>query len=153
MANTYTQLYVQFIFSPEGRQNLITENIKDEVYKYIAGIIKNKKQKLMIINGMPDHIHIFTGILPEMSISDLVRDIKANSANFINEKKLITGNFSWQRGYGAFTYSKSQISKVVKYIQKQEEHHRIKTFREEYEEFLKKYEIDYNEKYLFEWYE
>jgi putative transposase len=153
MANTYTQLYVQIIFSPEGRQNLITENIKDEVYKYISGIIKNKKQKLMIINGMPDHLHIFTGFLPEMSISDLVRDIKANSANFINEKRLITGKFSWQRGYGAFTYSKSQISKVVNYIQMQEEHHRIKTFREEYEEFLKKYEIDYNEKYLFEWYE
>jgi putative transposase len=153
MANTYTQLYVQIIFSPAGRQNLISEHIKNDIYKYITGIIKNKNQKPMIINGMPDHVHIFIGLSPDISISDLVRDIKSNSTSYINEEKLIAGKFSWQKGYAAFTYSKSQVEKVVNYIQRQEEHHRIKSFREEYLEFLKKYEIEYDEKYLFEWYE
>jgi putative transposase len=153
MANTYTQLYVQIIFSPAGRQNLISEHIKNDVYKYITGIIKNKKQKPMIINGMPDHVHIFIGLSPDISISDLVRDIKSNSTNYINAEELIAGKFSWQKGYAAFTYSKSQVEKVVNYILRQEEHHRRKSFREEYLEFLRKYEVVYDEKYLFEWYE
>jgi putative transposase len=153
MSNTYTQLYVQIVFSPKGRQNLINEQIKNNVYGYITGIIKNKNQKLLIINGMPDHVHIFLGFSPELSISDLVRDIKSNSTEYINKEKLIPGKFSWQSGYGAFTYSKSQVEKVVNYIQRQEEHHRKKTFKEEYLELLKKYEIGFDEKYLFEWYE
>lgn len=152
MANTYTQLYVQIIFSPLGRQNLINKNIKDNIYKYITGIVKNKNQKLMIINGMPDHVHMFLGLTPDISISDLVKDIKTGSTNFVNEEKLIFGKFSWQHGYGAFTYSKSQIEKVVEYINKQEEHHKKITFRDEYISLLKKFEIEYNEKYLFEWY-
>jgi len=153
MANTYTQLYAQIIFSPEGRQNLIHEHFKNDVYKYISGIIKNKNQKLMIINGMPDHIHIFIGFSPEIALSELVRDIKSSTTNYINEQKLIAGKFSWQSGFGAFTYSKSQVTKVVSYIQRQEEHHKKKSFKEEYLELLKKFEVGYDEKYLFKWYE
>jgi REP element-mobilizing transposase RayT len=153
MANTYTQLYVQIIFSPYGRQNLIRNEIKSDVYKYIVGIIKNKNQKPMIINGMPDHIHIFLGFSPDIAISDLVRDIKSNSTNFINEQKLVAGKFAWQRGFGAFTYSKSQVPRVIEYIKRQEEHHKKITFREEYLGFLKKFNIDYKDEYLFEWYD
>jgi len=153
MANTYTQLYVQIIFSPLGRQNLINNRIKNDIYKYIVGIIKKKNQKPMIINGMPDHVHIFLGFSPDIAISDLVRDIKSNSTNFINDNKLIPGKFSWQRGFGAFTYSKSQVSRVVRYIKNQEEHHRRKTFKEEYLELLEKFSVEYKKQYLFEWYE
>ena len=153
MANTYTQLYVQIIFSPLGRQNLICNKIKNDIYKYIVGIIKRKNQKPMIINGMPDHVHILIGFSPDIAISDLVRDIKSNSSNFINENKLIPGKFSWQKGFGAFTYSKSQVPRVVRYIENQEEHHRMKTFKEEYLELLEKFEVDYKKHYLFEWYQ
>ena len=153
MANTYTQLYVQIIFSPRGRQNLIRNRIKNDIYKYIVGIIKKKNQKPMIINGMPDHVHIFLGLSPDIAISDLVRDIKSNSTNFINDNKLIQGKFSWQKGFGAFTYSKSQVPMVVRYIKNQEEHHRRKTFKEEYLELLEKFGVDYKRQYLFEWYE
>ena len=153
MANSYTQLYVQIIFSPRGRQNLIHNRIKNDIYKYIVGIIKKKNQKPMIINGMPDHVHIFLGFSPDIAISDLVRDIKSNSTNFINDNKLIPGKFSWQRGFGAFTYSKSQVSRVVRYIKNQEEHHRRKTFKEEYLELLEKFSVEYKKQYLFEWYE
>ena len=107
----------------------------------------------MIINGMPDHVHIFLGFSPDIAISDLVRDIKSNSTNFINDNKLIQGKFSWQKGFGAFTYSKSQVPRVVKYIKNQEEHHRRKTFKEEYLELLEKFGVEYKGKYLFEWYE
>jgi REP element-mobilizing transposase RayT len=116
MANTYTQLYAQLIFSPEGRQNLIQERIKNDVYKYVSGIIKNKNQKLMAINGMPDHVHILIGFSPDIALSVLVRDIKSSTTNYINEQKFIAGKFSWQSGFGAFTYSKSQVMKVVSYI-------------------------------------
>ncbi len=153
MANTYTQLYAQLVFSPKGRANLINSNIKDDVYKYIIGIIKGCNQKPMIINGMPDHIHVFVGFSPNISLSDLVRDIKANTTNYINKNKLIRGKFEWQRGFGAFTYSKSQIPRVIKYIQEQEIHHREKAFREEYLELLNKFEIEFNDKYLFEFYD
>ena len=153
MANTYTQLYAQLIFSPEGRQNLIQERIKNDVYKYVSGIIKNKNQKLMAINGMPDHVHILIGFSPDIALSVLVRDIKSSTTNYINEQKFIAGKFSWQSGFGAFTYNKSQVMKVVSYIQRQEEHHKKKSFREEYLELLKKFEVGHNEKYLFEWYE
>ena len=153
MANTYTQLYVQIIFSPLGRQNLIRNKTKNDIYKYIVGIIKKKNQKPMIINGMPDHVHILIGFSPDIAISDLVRDIKSNSSNFINENKLVPGKFSWQKGFGAFTYSKSQVPRVVRYIENQEEHHRMKTFKEEYLELLEKFEVDYKKHYLFEWYQ
>ena len=150
MANTYTQLYVHVVFAVKGRANLISKKWKEELYKYITGIITNKNQKLMIINGMPDHIHLLIGFKPDCSLSDLVRDIKANSSKFINEKKWIPGKFEWQTGFGAFTVGQSQIDKVVNYILTQEEHHKKKTFREEYVEFLNAYQIDFKTEYIFE---
>jgi REP element-mobilizing transposase RayT len=151
MPGTYSQIYIQIVFAVKGRENLVTREYKNELHKYIAGIIKGKEQKPIIINGMPDHIHAFVGLKPSMRISDLVRDIKNNSTNFINENKYVQGKFSWQEGYGAFSYSHSQIDDVYNYILNQEDHHKKKTFREEYLDFLRKYEIEYDEKYLFDW--
>jgi putative transposase len=153
MAGTFSQLYIQVVFSVKGRQNLIQKEWSEELYKYIAGIIRGKNQKPIIVNGMHDHIHIFVGLRPAQSIADLVRDIKSNSTNFINEKRWMKSKFSWQEGYGAFSYSHSQIKDVYNYILNQEERHRQKTFREEYLEFLKNFEVEYDEKYLFEWYD
>ena len=150
MANTYSQLYVQIVFAVKGRQNLISNKWKDELYKYITGIVTNENQKLISINGMPDHIHILIGIKPNKALSDLVRDIKANSSRFINEKRWINGKFEWQSGFGAFTYSHSHLANVINYIQNQEEHHKTKTFKEEYIGFLKAFEIDYKDEYVFE---
>ena len=153
MPGTFSQIYIQLVFALKGRGNLILKEWKDELRKYIAGIIKNKEQKTIIINGMPDHIHAFIGLRPSMPISDLVRGIKNNSSNFINERKLVKGKFSWQEGYGAFSYSHSHIENVYNYILNQEKHHHKTTFREEYIDFLKKFQVDYNEKYLFDWIE
>jgi REP element-mobilizing transposase RayT len=153
LADTYTQLFVQIIFSPKGRQNLISDRIKNDIYKYITGIIRNKGQKLIIINGTRDHIHLFLGFSPDITISDLVRDIKANSSNYINENRFVPGKFSWQKGFGAFTYSKSQTEKIVQYILNQEKHHQKKSFREEYLDLLNKFGIQYKPEYLFEWYD
>ena len=150
MAGTYSQIYLQVVFAVKGRENLIFPKWRDELYKYIAGIIKTKEQKPIIVNGMRDHIHLFIGLRPSMAISDLVRDIKNNSSNFINEKRWVKGRFSWQEGYGVFSYSHSQIETVYNYILNQEEHHRKKTFREEYIDFLERSGIEYNEKYLFD---
>ncbi|AXB55856.1 IS200/IS605 family transposase [Flavobacterium fluviale] len=150
MANTYSQLYVQIVFAVKGRQNLISKKWKDEIYKYITGIITNQKQKLIAINGMPDHIHILVGIKPNIPLSDLVRDIKSSSSKFINEQKWINGKFEWQTGFGAFSYGHSQLTNVIKYIENQEEHHRTKTFKEEYMAFLKLFNIDFRNEYLFE---
>ncbi len=119
----------------------------------MAGIIKGKNHKSIIVNGMQDHVHAFVGLKPAMSISDLVRDMKNNSSNFINYKRYVKGKFSWQEGYGAFSYSHSHISNVYNYILNQEEHHRKKTFREEYISLLEKFEIQYNDEYLFDWFE
>ena len=151
MANTYSQIYIQIVFAVKGRQNLIPKLHREELHKYITGIVTNREQKLLAIFAMPDHIHLLVGLKPNITISDLVRDIKAGSSKFITESNWIKTKFNWQEGYGAFSYSKSQIDNVIKYILKQEEHHKRKTFKEEYLDFLKKFEIDYNEKYLFEW--
>jgi len=151
MANTYTQIYIQIVFTVKGRQNLIPKQNREELHKYITGIITNRNQKLLSIFAMPDHIHLLVGLKPNISISDLVRDVKAGSSKFISDNNWIKGKFSWQEGFGAFSYSKSQIDNVVKYILNQEEHHKTTTFKDEYLDFLKKFEIDYNEKYLFEW--
>jgi REP element-mobilizing transposase RayT len=151
MANTYTQIYIHVVFAVQGRQNLIPKEHKEELHKYITGIVQNKKQKLIAINSMPDHIHLFIGMKPSIALSDLVRDIKANSSNFINEKKWVRGRFNWQEGFGAFSYGHSQIDVVVKYIQNQEEHHAKKTFKDEYLEMLKKFNVEYDERYLFKW--
>lgn len=153
MAGTYSQIYIQIVFAVKGRENLIGKNWKDELHKYISGIITNKGHKSIIVNGVSDHIHIFVGLIPSMAISDLVRDIKNNSSNFINDKKFIKGKFSWQEEYGAFSYAHSQIEQVYKYILNQEKHHHKNTFKEEYMDFLQKFEIEYNEKFLFEWIE
>ena len=153
MANTYTQLYVQIIFSVQGRANLIPEKHRDEIEKYICGIIRNNKSKALAIYCNPDHIHILIGIHPAMSVSDMARDIKSNSSQFISMKKWIMGKFNWQDGYGAFTYSKSLIDDVSKYILNQPEHHKKRSFKEEYLDILKKWDMEYDERYVFEWYD
>jgi putative transposase len=151
MSGTFSQIYIQVVFAVKGRGNLINEKWKSDLHKYISGIINGKGQKSIIVNGMPDHIHAFIGLKPVMAVSDLVRDIKNNSTNFINDNKFVRGRFSWQEGYGAFSYSHSQIETVYKCIFNQQIHHKKKSFQEEYYDFLKKYEIEFNEKYLFEW--
>ncbi|MHA3788417.1 IS200/IS605 family transposase [Flavobacterium hauense] len=150
MADTYSQIYIHIVFAVKGRNNLISKNWKDELYKYITGIITNEGQKLIAINGMPDHIHILIGLKPSVALSNIVRDIKANSSKFINERKWIAGKFEWQQGFGAFSCSHSQLTNVITYIQNQEEHHKTKTFREEYIEFLKLYNIDFKSEFIFE---
>ncbi len=153
MAGTFTQLYVQAVFAVRGRENLLHPSWRGEVFKYMAGIITGKNQKPIIVNGVGDHVHVFVGLRPSLSVSDLVRDIKNNSSKFINEKRWLPGKFSWQEGFSAFTYTHEHIERVYQYILNQEAHHRIKTFREEYLELMKEFDVDYNEQYLFEWYE
>lgn len=153
MAGTFSQLYIQVVFAVKGRENQIALPWRDELHKYIAGIIKGKEQKSIIVNGVADHIHCFIGLKPSMPISDLVRDIKNNSTNFINSKKFVTGKFAWQEGYGVFSYSHSQVNDVYNYILNQQEHHKKQTFKEEYLEFLNRFDVPYNERYLFEWFD
>lgn len=153
MPGTFSKIYIQVVFAVQGRANLIGDNFKTDLHKYIAGIISGKDQKSIIVNGMPDHIHAFIGLKPAMAISDLVRDIKNNSSNFINDHKLVKGKFQWQEGYGVFSYGQSQIENVYNYILNQEAHHKKKTFRQEYISFLTAFKIEFDEKYLFEWYE
>lgn len=149
MANTYTQIHIHAVFAVQNRVSLITQKWEQELYKYIMGIVTNQGHKLLSINGMPDHIHILFGMRPIQSLSDLMQDIKGDSSKWINKKGLVMGKFAWQEGYGAFSYSKSQLPDVINYIERQKEHHRKKTFREEYLEFLEKFEVDYDEKYIF----
>lgn len=150
MPNTYTQLYIHIVFSVKGRQPLLPKQHKNELHKYISGIITKAKQKLMQINSMPDHIHILVSISPDISISDLVRDIKINSTKFINRKGWVAGRFAWQEGFAAFSYSHSQLKSVIAYIDDQEKHHAHKTFAEEYLEFLRRFEVPYNPKFVFD---
>ena len=152
MPNTYSQLYIQIIFAVQGRKSLIKESIREELQKYISGIVSNHKQKLLAIYCMPDHTHIFLSMKPNMAISDLVRTIKSNSSSFLKDRNLVN-DFSWQEGFGAFSYAKSQAKNVIDYVSNQAEHHKKRTFKEEYVEFLNKFEIDYDEKYLFEFYQ
>jgi len=151
MSGTFSQIYIQYVFAVKGSENLLQKPWRDEVFKYMAGIIKGKNQKPIIVNGVEDHVHVFVGIKPSMAISDLVRDIKNNSSKFINEQNFIKGKFSWQEGYGAFSYAHSQIENVFQYIANQEEHHKKETFQEEYLDLLEKFDIEFNEKYLFDW--
>ncbi len=150
MPNTYSQIYVQVVFAVKGRQNSIKESFREELQKYITGIINNNKQKLLAIYCMSDHTHLFLSIGPDITISDLVRDIKANSTTFIKNKKWIPSTFSWQVGFGAFSHSRSQAKDMVEYILNQPERHKKVTFKEEYLEFPSKFEIKYDEEYLFE---
>ena len=153
MSGTFSQIHIQVVFAVKRRENLIDNSWKDELCKYISGIIKGKNQKPIIVNGMPDHMHVFMGLRPAMPVADMARDIKNNSSNFINDNKFIRGKFAWQEGYGAFSYSHSHIERVYYYILNQEAHHKKKTFQEEYIELLKEFEIEYDEKYLFEWHD
>lgn len=153
MANTYSQLYVQIVFAVKGRQSLISAEHREELHKYITGMVQFRDQKMLAVFAMPDHVHLLIGMKPTVCISDLVRDIKGGTSRFINEKKWVKGHFNWQHGFGAFTYSKSHVSRVVSYILNQEEHHRKKSFKEEYIDFLVKYEVEFDDKYLFEWIE
>ena len=153
MPGTYTQIYIQCVFAVKGRKNLLLKPWRDEVFKYMSAIIKAKEQKPLIVDGVADHVHLFIGLKPSMALSDLLRDIKNNSSKFISQNKFVKDKFSWQEGYGAFSYSQSQIENVYKYIQNQEEHHKKISFKTEYIDFLNKFQIDHEEKYLFEWIE
>jgi putative transposase len=151
MAGTYSQIYIQVVFSPFKLGNCIRDSWSNELYKYITGIVRNKGQKLIAINGMHDHIHIFLGIKPSIALSDIVRDIKNNSSNFINKSHFVKGKFMWQEGYGSFSYSHSQVDFIYKYIMNQKEHHKKTSFKEEYLKMLRESEIEFDDKYLFEW--
>lgn len=150
MANTYTQLYVHIVFAVKGRNNLISKQWEERLYQYVSGIIANKKQKLMVINGMPNHLHILIGLQPDCNASDLVRDVKANSSKWINDNKYVTGKFEWQSGFGAFSVGQSQIQALVNYILNQKEHHKKKTFKEEYIGLLNAYQIEFKTEYIFD---
>jgi len=149
MANTYTQIYIQIVFAVENRISLITDQWREQLHKYITGIIQNHSHKLIAINSMADHIHIFIGMKPIQALSDLLQDIKEYSSKWINANKFVMGHFNWQAGYGAFSYSHSHIDSVVKYIQNQKRHHQKKTFKQEYIEFLDKFHVEYDDRYIF----
>ena len=151
MPNTFSQIYIQIVFAVKNRDALIESVWEEKLYQYITGIVQNKEQKMLAVNGMGDHIHIFIGMKPTCCLSDLVRELKKSSNTFIKENKLSKYAFSWQEGFGAFSYSHSQIDAVCKYVMNQKEHHKKQTFRDEYILFLKSFNVDYDEKYLFNW--
>jgi len=153
MANTFSQIYIQTVFAVNGRLSLIRPEFKEELYKYMTGIVRNNAQKLISINGMSDHVHILIGLKPAMALADLVLDIKADSSDFINRKKWIRGRFSWQEGYGAFSHGHSRLDTIIRYIQNQEQHHLRRSFKDEYLVWLKKFEIPFEEKYVFQFIE
>ncbi|MBM2815219.1 MAG: transposase IS200-family protein [Ignavibacteria bacterium] len=149
MANTYTQIYIQAVFTVQNRISLIGLEWQEELYKYITGIVQNNGHKLLAINGIPDHIHLFIEMKPNQSLSDLMQDVKGDSSKWIHEKGFVKGRFEWQAGFGAFSYSISQIDAVAKYIHNQVNHHKTKSFIEEYVDFLDKFKVPYNERYIF----
>jgi putative transposase len=153
VANTYTQIYIQFVFAVSRRQCLIPCEHKEELHRYIGGLVTHRQSKSLAIHCMPDHTHIFVGYRPTISIPDFVKEIKVASNEFIKAKGWISGPFSWQEGYGAFSYSRSQIDNVIKYIRNQEEHHRTGKFSTEYKNLLKEFDIPFEEKYLFEFFD
>jgi putative transposase len=153
MANTFTQIYIHSVFTVKNRDCIIRPNWEEELYKYITGIVQNNGHKLLAINGMPDHIHTFINMQPVQSVSELMQKMKANSSKWINQNKLVMGKFTWQEGFGASSYSKSQIDNVIKYIMNQKEHHRKESFRVEYLKILHQFDIDYDNKYLFDFFD
>ena len=153
MANSYTQIYIQYIFTVKGIENFLPSQHNEELQKYIRGIVEKRKSILVAINNTPDHVHILISLNPNCSISKLIQEIKSISTKFINDNKWIKGKFQWQKGYGAFSYSKSHIENVKKYIEEQQRHHQSRTFREEFIDFLEKFRIEYDDKYLFEFYD
>ena len=150
MPNTYTQIYIQNVIVVKNRNYLIPFQKKEILYKYITGIIQNKKHKLLAINGIPNHIHFLIGMNPAEALSDLIKEVKRCSTNFMNEQKWVKGKFSWQEGFGGFSYSRSHLDRVINYIKNQERHHKRKSFKEEYIQMLKKFEVVYNEKFIFD---
>ena len=146
----YSQMYVQLVFAVKNREAVLHKNIQQRVFEYTSGILTEMKHKAIIVNGQPNHVHIFFGLNPSVSVSDTVHGIKRNSSLFINSNKLCLGKFAWQEGYGSFTYSRSQINNVYNYILNQNNHHKKVSFREEYIEFLKKFEVEYDERFLFD---
>ncbi|MDR2704415.1 MAG: IS200/IS605 family transposase [Planctomycetaceae bacterium] len=150
-ANTFSQIYIQIVFAVKNREALIDSSWKDELYKYITGIVQANGQKMLAINGTPNHIHFLIGMKPSCCLSDLVREIKKSTNTFIKEKRFSPYPFQWQEGFGAFSYGHSALANVIQYIQQQEEHHRTKTFKEEYIAFLRKFEIEFKDEYLFNW--
>ncbi|GHB29804.1 IS200/IS605 family transposase [Mongoliitalea lutea] len=153
MPNTYTQLFTQYVFAVKGRTKFIKEPYREEVEKIMCGLVTKNKCKTYSIYCNPDHVHIFVGMHPSISPSKLMEQVKSGSSNWINGKRIVVGKFAWQDGYGAFSYSKSQIDNVVKYVLNQPIHHKKQSFREEYLLMLKKFEVEYDPKYLFEWYD
>jgi putative transposase len=153
MANTYTQIYVHVVFAVQERASIIKKEWREELFKYITGIFKNQGVKLIAIGGVEDHIHILFALEPKIALSDLIRVVKANSSKFINEKGFVRGKFYWQEGFGAFSYSRSQLDEVARYVLNQEQHHANKSFKDEYIGLLDRYEIEYEGRYLFKWIE
>jgi REP element-mobilizing transposase RayT len=151
MADTYSQIYIQTVFAVQNRNALIQPALEEELYKYITGIVQNKGQKMLAINGTHNHIHFFIGMQPTCCLSDLVREIKKSSNIYIKEKRFTQYNFQWQEGFGAFSYSHSQLTDVIQYIANQKEHHKKRTFKDEYLSFLKAFEIEFKDDYLFNW--
>ena len=151
MSGTYSQIYIQVIFAVKGRNSLINPAWEEKLYKYITGIVQTKEQKMLAINGIPNHIHFLIGMKPSCCLSDLVREVKKSSNEFIKKNNFTKFKFNWQEEFGAFSYSHSQLDQVIKYIMRQKEHHRKKTFREEYLGFLKNFNVKFEEKYLFDW--
>jgi len=154
MADTFYQVYLQFVFAVRNRRKLIPKSRKDELHKYITGLVQNRGSKMIAVHCMPDHAHIFVGFRPgSMKISDFVKEIKLASNTFINNNRLCEGHFQWQNGYGVFSYSHSHIDRVAKYVLNQEVHHKVKSFQSEYLEFLERFNVPYDEKYLFDFFE
>lgn len=151
MPNTYTQIYLQIVFAVHKRRNLIPSEKREELHKYIAGIVTNRKHKLLAVFAMPDHIHMLVGFNDGPNLPDFVRDVKAGSSNFINKQNWFPHKFNWQKGYGGFSYSKSDVDQVIKYILNQEEHHKKNSFKTEYIDQLEAHKIQYDERYLFDW--
>lgn len=149
MANTYSQIYIQIVFAVEGRQNLIDSSHNDELQKYITGIVTKQRHKLIAVNNMPDHVHVLLGQRPDAALSDLVGDIKSGSTNFINRQRWVKGKFNWQEGFGAFSYSRSQLDTVIRYVQNQQKHHQRHSFRNEYLKLLDRFEVPYDQRYIF----
>lgn len=153
MPNTYTQFNLHVVFAVKGRENILSAKIREELFSYIAGIVNNKKHYSLAVNGYKDHVHLFFEYNPAFSVSDLIRDVKSGSTVWINSRKLVPGKFSWQEGYGEFSYSRLQRDVVIKYIMSQEKHHQGKSFKEEYMKLLADFDIEFKNEYLFEFYE
>jgi REP element-mobilizing transposase RayT len=152
MANTFSQIYLQFVFAVKNKQSMIAKENKEELHKYMTGLVQNRKSKMIAIHCMPNHTHLFIRYKPVIAIPDFIKEVKVESNEFINNKKWTKSKFSWQEGYGVFSYSQSHIDSVAKYVLNQEEHHQKQTFKEEYHDFLDKFQIVYDEKCLFDFF-